>query len=715
MITENQFHPFQLLINGFGIALLAITWLSGDGGILLLLVLTAWIAASEYAFGFLAGPRPSPYQWFCLSPIMLVNYSSVSDFRIRLVCFVILAYILVLARRPAASRIKISLTAWQPRHIWLLSLFLFTLAAAAFYAQGIHLSGDEPHYILVTQSLVEDGDFDLKNNLDPKKYSQYMPVEIPFHGSVHAGRYRTFHLPGVSFLLIPFWFIFKFLGGAVPGNLYFRLAAAFINSFFALGLFLVLQKVITKKENGSLFLFFLITFPLLFQALHLFPELPAATLVVFAYFFAREKQRYFSAGLLLAGVPWLHLKYSLPILILSLFIMAWIWLGDRRTGVRLKRLAAFMVTPVLSLALLLLYSRILYGSFSPTAIEAQFSGKSFFTVPIGLRIETLISFFLDQRDGLLLYAPVFLLIFLIGRKELRSGIRDFSLLTAMFISYVLLHAFTTSRGGYSPAARPTLFVMWIMAVFLVAYYHRAGEAGKTAFRFLAGLTFFATVWFFYYPLFLYQPVTREVSQRASSMLLFLSSLVIDLPKLFPSFLKKSNAGYLPNLIWLSALALVIVLYYARLSWRPLAKPAQLIFPALGLLLMFSVCFFPHVRLQTRHTSAGLLFYCNSRNFSYEKSTDRFSVLAGQDYDLFIDLNGSAADSLNLSLLSNEKITLKVKNGRRTLLAENQAPRSLLTMRLQSLKKLSLGKKELIHLGIESTTRQRNTFFKLKFN
>ncbi|MBE0664557.1 MAG: hypothetical protein IH584_01955, partial [Candidatus Aminicenantes bacterium] len=310
MITENQFHPFQLLINGFGIALLAITWLSGDGGILLLLVLTAWIAASEYAFGFLAGPRPSPYQWFCLSPIMLVNYSSVSDFRIRLVCFVILAYILVLARRPAASRIKISLTAWQPRHIWLLSLFLFTLAAAAFYAQGIHLSGDEPHYILVTQSLVEDGDFDLKNNLDPKKYSQYMPVEIPFHGSVHAGRYRTFHLPGVSFLLIPFWFIFKFLGGAVPGNLYFRLAAAFINSFFALGLFLVLQKVITKKENGSLFLFFLITFPLLFQALHLFPELPAATLVVFAYFFAREKQRYFSAGLLLAGVPWLHLKYS---------------------------------------------------------------------------------------------------------------------------------------------------------------------------------------------------------------------------------------------------------------------------------------------------------------------------------------------------------------------------------------------------------------------
>ena len=691
---------------------LLLAWLLGDGGLFLLLAMAAVLAAGEYYFRISADRFPLPYLALALSPLLLLKYSSVADFRIRLACFFMLACILFLARRHGSRRPKIALPKATPRRVWCLSFLVLALAAAAFYAQGIHLSGDEPHYIMIAQSIVEDGDFDLKNNLDPKKYSPYMPVEIPFHGSAHTGRHRSFHLPGVSFLLIPFFFLFKLLGGAVPGHLFFRLVAAFINSFFALGLFLVTRNVFGKKETGGFFLFFLLTFPLVFQAVHLFPELPAATLVVFAYICARDKRHYFCAGLLLSAVPWFHLKYSLPIVILSLFIMAWIWLGDPGMRGRLKRLAVFGAAPVLSLGLLLLYSRILYGSFNPSAIEAQFSESSFFTVPMGLRIETLLSFFLDQRDGLLVYAPVFLLIFLVGKKEIRSGIRDFSLLTAMFISYVLLHAFTTSRGGYSPAARPTLFVMWTMAIFLIAYYRQVGEAGKTTFRFLAGLTLFATVWLFYYPHFLYQPVTREVSQRASSLLLFLSSQVTDLSTLFPSFLKKSNAAYLPNPIWLAALALAAALYYARASWRVMAKPFRLILPALTLLLMFAVCFYPHVRLQTRYTAAGLSFYCNSRNFSFDMAKGSFKVLAGQDYDLFIDLKGSAADRLRFILLSDEKISLKVKNGRRTLLKETRAPQNLLSLNLHSLKTLKLGRKTLVHIGIESSCPQRNTFFKM---
>ena len=212
--------------------------------------------------------------------------------------------------------------------------------------------------------------------------------------------------------------------------------------------------------------------------------------------------------------------------------------------------------------------------------------------PLGLRIETLLSFFLDQRDGLLVYAPVFLLIFLVAKKEIRGAIRDFHPAGRDVRFLHLLHAFTTSRGGYSPAARPTLFVMWIMVLALYAYYQRTGETGKTLFRFLAGLTVFATAWLFYYPLFLYQPVTREVSQRASSLLVFLSSSAVDLSTFFPSFLKKPNNGYLPNWLWLSALAVALGLYYARASWRPLARPARVVLPVLGLLLMVPVCFSP---------------------------------------------------------------------------------------------------------------------------
>ncbi len=700
-------------VNALGPLLLLLTWLLGDGGILLLLALGAALAVAEHFYHFSADRFPSPSLVLALAPLLLLHYSSVADFRIRLACFFMLSAILILAPRRPLKPPRFTLATARPWQVWLLSFLALSAAAVALYSQRIHLSGDEPHYIIVAQSLVEDGDFDLKNNLDPVKYSSYMPVEIRFHGSVRDGRYHSFHLPGVSFLLVPFFFLFKLLNGAVPGHLYFRLVAAFINSFFALGLFLALRRQPGENKGRPLFLFFLATFPLVFQAVHLFPELPGAALVVFAYLSARDKKRYFTAGLLLAGVPWLHLKYSLPIVFLSLAILAWIWLETAGVGARLKRLAAFAAAPLASLALLLLYSKALYGSFSPTAIESQFAEKSFFAVPLGLRIETLLSFFLDQRDGLLVYAPVFLLIFLGAKKEIRGAIRDFTLLAAMFVSYTLLHAFTTSRGGYSPAARPTLFVMWIMALALYAYYQRTGETGKTLFRFLAGLTVFATAWLFYYPLFLYQPVTREVSQRASSLLVFLSSSAVDLSTFFPSFLKKPNTGYLPNWLWLSALAAALGLYYARASWRPLARPARFVLPVLGLLLMVPVCFFPHVHLQTRYTSTGLAFYCNSRNFAQNKDAGGFRIKAGQDYDLFFDLDGSAADRLDLRLLNQDGAAIRITNGRQTLLAENRNPQSRRELRLSALNGFRLGKRRLVHLGLETKSPATTTFIWLQ--
>ena len=712
MKISSQNRLLRLLPSILGLTMLLVTWWRGDGGLFLLFAFFILIAGGETAYRFLAAPCPTPYLGMLLAPLLLLNYSSVGDFRVRLACFVMLLYVLVLSWRQPDPRVRIPLAGASPWRVWLLSFLVFSLTAAALYAQGIHLSGDEPHYVMIAQSLVEDGDFDLKNNLENKTYLQYLPVEIRFHGSIRAGRYHSFHLPGMSFLLLPFYFLFKLLGGLLPGNLFFRLAAAWINAFFALGLFLVLQTAPAKKDSSRLFIFFLLTFPLLFHAIHLFPELPAASLVLFAYVFARNQQRYFLSGLLLACVPWFHLKYAIPTLILAMFIAAWIWDRKVKIGARMKQLGLFFAAPAASLALLGLYSKALYGSFNPNCISPE---KNFFSIPLGWKIETLLSFFLDQRDGLLVYAPIFLLVFLVGKKEIRSGIRDFSLLAAIFISYVLCHAFTTVRGAYSPAARPTLFVMWIMAVFLAAYYrHSPPGIFRALFRLLAGLTVFATVWFFYYPLFLYQPVTREVSQRASSLLLFMGSAAVNIASGFPSFLKKPNAAYLPNWIWLGLLAIGIGLYYTRISWRAIAKPARLVLPALGLLLLFFICYIPHVQLKTRYTAAGLSFYSNSKNFTFRKELGAFKILAGQDYDLFFDLKGSAAAGLNLRLLNSENVTLKVKNGRQTLLAENQAPESRLNLRLKALKKFNLGKKTLVHLGLETSSLKNNAFFLLKF-
>ena len=684
----------------------------GDGGWFLLVVGCICIIANEYEFRFFNTHAASPYLWMLLSPLLLRHYASVADFRIRLVCFLILIYILILAQRRGNRRSKISLhdaPSWQ---IWLLSFLVFAAAATVFYARGIHLSGDEPHYIMIAQSLVDDGDFDLKNNLENKTYFSYLPVEIRLHGMVHAGQYRSFHMPGVSFLLVPCVYLFNFLGGWIPANLFFRLCAALINAFFALGLFRIMKSIWPEKNNSVPFLFFLSTFPLVFHAVHLYPELPASTLMIFAFLSSRGRhKKYFLAGLLLAGIPWLHFKYMIPMFILVLFVITEIGRSTTCHKDKIRHLADFLIPPAISAALLSLYAKMLYGSFNPTIISPE---KNFFSIPLLPKIETLLSFFLDQRDGLLVYAPVFFMLFLVFKKEIRSKIRDFSLLAAIFLSYIFFHAFTTVRGAYSPAARPTLFVLWIMVIFLTAHYRQAGETGKTLFRFLAGLTLLATVWFFYYPLFLYQPVTREVSQRASSLLIFLGSQAVNLAAVFPSFLKRPNAAYLPNWIWLAILAVAIVLSYSRVAWQAIAKPARFIFPALCLFLLFFICYFPHVQLQTRYSAAGLSFYNNSRNFTYSPELGSFKILAGQDYDLFFDLNGSAAKRMDLRLLNPRGITIQIKSGRQTLLAKNQDAENRITIPLRALNMFSLGKRNLAHVGLESKAGPDTVFFWLEF-
>ncbi len=709
MIRISRSRTLFLTANAAGLAMLLLTWQLGDGGLFLLIAFSILAAGCEAACRFLAAPGLTPYTGMALSPLLLLQYSSTGDFRIRLCCFILLLYILILARWRGRIHLRFSLDTTHPGGIWLLAFLVFVVTAVIFHDRGIQLSGDEPHYLMMSQSLVEDHDLDLKNNVTDKTYMKFLPVELRFHGMINQGKYRSFHLPGISFLMAPCFAVYDLLGGSVPADLFFRLCAALLNAFFAMGLFQALRVITPGKGNSSLFLLFLTTFPLVFHAVHLYPELPAATLMIYAYLFHRGRNSSFLPGLLLAFIPWLHLKYGLPAALLALFIMMAIWRQGAKD--RMRRLGLFLISPTVSLLLLSLYSKALYGAWNPVLISPE---KNFFSIPLLLKAETLLSFFLDQRDGLLLYAPLLLLFALACKRKTREEIKDFPLWSGIFLLYVLLHAHTTVRGGYSPAARPLLFVAWIMAIFVAAFGKHADPGGqRTLFRLLAGLTVFASIWLFYYPLFLYQPVTREVTQRASGLLAFLSSEAVDLAALFPSFLKKDNSTYLPDWIWLGMLTLAMAAYYTNILKGKWTGSARWLYAVFGAALLFLVCFFPHVQLRTRYAAAGFSFYCNSRNFVYRQEASAFRIMAGRDYDLFFDLEGSTADIMNLRFGNDAEVILKVTNGRRALLEDKQAVDARLRLRLRALQPFSLGRKTLVHLGIETTALRKNAFVWMK--
>jgi hypothetical protein len=738
-ILEAKFFPdFRLPVKVIGLVSLLFALVYGNAGwgfILLCLGITAFF---EYFFQFRKSNIFSPYFLMIFSPLLLLKYSSITDFRIRVLCFILLIYVFSAAYKKSVREIEFSLLKAKPVTVWFTAFVLFALAAVVIYMQGIHLSGDEPHYIMITQSLVEDGDFDLKNNFEEKTYYKYLPIDLRFHGGDYNGKYRSFHLPGVSFLLIPFYWLFSVLGMGklMPPALYFRLAAAVINAFFALGLFLVLKRKFPDRDITRFWLLFLIIFPLIFHSIHLYPELPAAALLIFTYFFIFfDKKKYLLAGLLLSFIPWFHVKYIPPLLVLVVAILYHLFKPFKPfkpfEKEKIKGLLLFVIFPVISFILLVIYSKVLYGSYSPTDI---FPKESYWGVPWLLRLKVFLAYFLDQRDGLLFYGPVFFLFFFSFKRKFQ----DKYLLLGIMVSYVFFHAFTTVRGAYAPAGRPLIFVSWIFIIFIANFYNekfcggpgggfskeppgRRRQGDHFFFIVLTGLSFFVLVWLFYYPLFMYQPVFAGTVERASGLDLFLGSDFIHFWQFFPSFLTRHLSSHPANFVWIGILFAVLLIYYLRplrMIKKPVFTQPGVVIPfILFLIFAFLYCFFPHVHLvsQNKHIDEVISFYNNSRNFRYIPEKNGFRIKSGNNYDIFIDRKMVREDKVTFHFTHMDVNDVTIRNGKRLLFRwKNMGKKEVsLDLRLSSLKTLEVKNKIVSHIGIETQSRQKNSYLWLE--
>ena len=100
----------------------------------------------------------------------------------------------------------------QGRELPLLAVALFLLLSAAYAfsvdiraTRGASISGDEPFYLLTTQSLLYDGDLDLRNQYAAKSYKAFFdhPNDLWYQSApTPDGRLLSPHNPGLSVLVI---------------------------------------------------------------------------------------------------------------------------------------------------------------------------------------------------------------------------------------------------------------------------------------------------------------------------------------------------------------------------------------------------------------------------------------------------------------------------------------------------------------------------------
>src|SRR5215218_3013585 len=87
--------------------------------------------------------------------------------------------------------------------LWLL-LFGVYAATLGLDAFGVsEYGGDEPHYLLAAESLVEDGDVDVLDEYASRAYADFYPYELDRHGTETEGRLNEPHGVGLPLLIAP--------------------------------------------------------------------------------------------------------------------------------------------------------------------------------------------------------------------------------------------------------------------------------------------------------------------------------------------------------------------------------------------------------------------------------------------------------------------------------------------------------------------------------
>ena len=278
--------------------------------------------------------------------------------------------------------------------------YLRFLVGAAFvtglglsYSTRLRVSGDEPHYLLMAQSLWRDGDLDLRNNFAAEDYLEYTPGPVrPHYGAPRRdGRPYPAHSPGLSMVLAPIYA----LAGRVGCVVFLALcaaAAAARTSVFA-------EAWAGNAEVGLWAWVAALGPPLLFYGFHVYTEAPAALATIVALELLLVATPTVPLALLAAVtaslLPWLHVKMVL--VAAALGVVGLVRLRGRPR-------IAFLVLAALLAAAYALYFQVIFGSPTPLALYGG--------VPTDMSsspVRALAGLLLDRSFGLWPHAPLFLL------------------------------------------------------------------------------------------------------------------------------------------------------------------------------------------------------------------------------------------------------------------------------------------------------------------
>lgn len=293
---------------------------------------------------------------------------------------------------------------------WVLAAAAVVAAAAALGApaRGAWFSrtvADEPQYLLTAVSLWEDGDLDISDELADQRWRDFHEADLPEQTAPRAdGSRLSPHDPGLPLLLaVPVG-----LGGWWGA----RLALAVLAGVLA-GLVVwtaVRRFGVTPRRAALVGGAFGVVPPLVVYGTQVYPELPAAVLVVVVVAAAtgRGRRAAVTGAVALLALPWLSVKY-VPVVVALAVWWGWSLVRDRRW----RTVAALGAFAAVGVAANLVFHRWVYGGWTVYAAGDHFAGGELTVMgsspdPLS-RAQRLAGLLTDRDFGLVRWAPVYLL------------------------------------------------------------------------------------------------------------------------------------------------------------------------------------------------------------------------------------------------------------------------------------------------------------------
>ena len=417
--------------------------------------------------------------------------------------------------------------------------------------RGASITGDEPFYLITTQSLIEDRNLDLRRQYELHSYESFFDHRDGLWTQSSArdnGKLLSPHNPGLSIFIIPG---FKF-GGLIGVQIQMMVVTSLTFS---------LAYVLLVRITGRHWISWLttvtvaVTSTAFIYSTEIYPEFPAALLLIISLLIIQrinQSNTWQAIGLLLclSAMVWLGVKYA-PLA--GLVAVGGFWrMTPSARGV-------FLVSTILSASLFVWFHLDTFGGLTPYSVNLVYAGDGTISIlgdhfDFTKRLYRPLGLFVDQRFGIARWAPILLLVIPAAPLLWKIDALSRLVLTLLLVQILIATFVVVTMMGWWFPGRTLVTVLPLMALPLTILFTQSPTWVRILLGVLSAYSFVVTA------LLAVSGHAREVViavnpfEMSSNLFQFISPIV-------PDYRMWDGHTWTLTFIWLSVIGILTLVFY----------------------------------------------------------------------------------------------------------------------------------------------------------